>query len=167
MILKINTLTPKTDDPTQDKEIGDSTSLKPALSDFFTAHPEFNFSTFLGDAAFDSYDNYSMLKNDFNFSRACIPLNKRGSKKPHDNFDEFGCPICPKDKTPFICLEKSGGKNRVVIERTINLLKENFSLSKPKSFTTDTIKFDLIFARITQLIWYSVKIVDRFYFNFF
>ncbi|MGL5124052.1 MAG: hypothetical protein ACRC6K_07850 [Fusobacteriaceae bacterium] len=156
-----------------------------------------------------------MLKNDFNFSRACIPLNKRGSKKSHENFDEFGCPICPKDKTPFTCLGKSGGKNRsvrikyvchksipvkstrkntcensctpsgygkcayvypdkdfrmypgiqrntdhfnnlyknrVVVERTINLLKENFSLSKPKSFTTNTIKFDLIFAGITQLI---------------
>lgn len=141
-------------------------------------------------------------------------INKRNSKT-EDNFDEFGCPICPKDGTPFKCLGKSGGKNRsvrikyvchksiplkstrgntcenpctaskygkctyvypyknlrmypgiqrntdhfnnlyknrVVIERTISLLKENFSLSKPKSFTTATIKFDLIFAGITQLL---------------
>ena len=30
--------------------------------------------------AFDSYDNYSMLKNEFGFIRACIPLNLRNSK---------------------------------------------------------------------------------------
>lgn len=205
---------PKTDNPNLDKEVGDSISLKPVLSDFFNAHPEFRFSTFLGDSAFDSYDNYTMLKNEFKFSRFCIPLNKRSSK-PHENFNEYGCPVCPKDNTPFICLGKSGGKNRsmrikyvchksisnkstrintcedpctnskygkctyvypdknlrmypgiernsehfdnlyknrVTIERTINLLKENFSLSKSKSYTTATIKFDLIFAGISQLV---------------
>ena len=88
-------VTPKSDDPEKDKEIGDSVSLKPVLSDFFGIHKSFSYSTFLGDAAFDSYDIYSMLKNEFNFSRACIPL-----------------PVCPLDGTQFTCLGKSGGKNR-------------------------------------------------------
>ena len=56
--------TPKSDNPDVDKEIGDS--------------------------AFDSYDNYSMLKKKFNFERACIPLNRRNSKSTHTDFNEFG-----------------------------------------------------------------------------
>ena len=73
-------ITAKSDNPDKDKEIGDSVSLKPVLSDFFSTHRNFSYTTFLGDSAFDSYDNYSMLKNDFHFSRACIPLNQRNSK---------------------------------------------------------------------------------------
>ena len=60
-------VTPKTDDPEKDKEIADSVSLKPVLTDFFKRHNLFQYSTFLGDTAFDSYDIYSMLKNDFKF----------------------------------------------------------------------------------------------------
>lgn len=102
----------KTDNPDKDKEIGDSISLKPVLSDFFEAHPNFSYSTFLGDSSFDSYDNYSLLKNEFGFSRACIPLNPRNSKSSSANFNEFGNPVCPSDGTQFTCLGKSGGKNR-------------------------------------------------------
>lgn len=102
----------KTDNPNIDKEISDSSALKPVLRDFFKSHSNFTYSTFLGDAAFDSYDNYSMLKNDFHFNRVCIPLNLRNSKKANTSFDEFGTPICPIDKTPFTFLGKSGGKNR-------------------------------------------------------
>ena len=75
--------TPKSDNPDIDKEIGDSTALKPVLSDFFEAHPDLKYHTFLGDSAFDSYDNYSMLN-----------------------------PVCPLNGEQFICLGKSGGKNR-------------------------------------------------------
>ena len=46
----------KTDNPEFDKEIGDSVSLKPALSDFFEKHPTFSYKTFLGDSSFDSYN---------------------------------------------------------------------------------------------------------------
>lgn len=102
----------KTDNPDKDKEIGDSISLKPVLSDFFKAHPKFSFSTFLGDSAFDSYDNYSLLKNEFGFSRACIPLNPRNSKSSSACFNNYGNPVCPNDGTQFTCLGKSGGKNR-------------------------------------------------------
>jgi len=105
-------VTPKSDDPEKDKEIGDSVSLKPVLSDFFDTHKSFSYSTFLGDAAFDSYDIYSMLKKEFNFSRACIPLNNRNSSSSHSDFNQYGNPVCPLDGTQFTCLGKSGGKNR-------------------------------------------------------
>ena len=102
----------KSNNPDLDKEISDSHSLKPVLSDFFKKHPKLSYSTFLGDAAFDSYDNYTMLKNDFSFKRVCIPLNNRNSKNADASFDEHGTPVCPLDKTPFSFLGKSGGENR-------------------------------------------------------
>jgi len=103
----------RSDNPDADKEIGDSTALKPMLSDFFKAHPSLKYSTFIGDSAFDSYDNYSLLLNDFRFERALIPLNPRNSGKAADNnFDENGTPLCPVDQTPMTCLGKCGGKNR-------------------------------------------------------
>lgn len=104
--------TTSSDDPDQDKELGDSTSLKPVLSDFFQAHPRFSYGTFLGDSAFDSYETYSMLKNDFHFRRACIPMNPRNSKKQNASFDAAGTPICPVDKQKFVFLGKCAGKNR-------------------------------------------------------
>lgn len=86
---------PNTDNPDIDKETGDSTAFKPVLSDFFYAHSDLKFSTFLADSVCDSYDNYSMLKNDFNLERACIPLNRRNSKSSYSDFNEFGNPVCP------------------------------------------------------------------------
>ena len=55
----------KTDNPDLDKEVGDSVSLKPALSDFYETHPAFAYRTFLGDSSFDKYDHYAMLRDDF------------------------------------------------------------------------------------------------------
>lgn len=102
----------KSDNPDTDKEIGDSISLKPVLSDFFAAHPNIRHKTFIGDSAFDSYDNYSMLRGGFHFERTCIPLNQRNSKSSDALFDAHGTPICPIDGTPFKYLGKSGGKHR-------------------------------------------------------
>lgn len=108
----------KTDDPTQDKEIGDSSALKPILTDFFKAHPKMHPSTFLGDSAFDSYETYSMLKKDFGFARAVIPMNPRNSKKADASdesdvvFNEVGTPICQKRNEEFTYVGKCGGKNR-------------------------------------------------------
>ena len=102
----------KTDSPGLDKEIGDSTSLEPVLSDFFAAHPTFSYHTFLGDSSFDSYDNYSMLQGDFHFDRMCIPLNPRNSGPAHDNLDNNGIPFCPIDNTPFTYLGPCKSKNR-------------------------------------------------------
>lgn len=105
-------VSPRTDDPEKDKEIGDNIALKPVLTDFYKAHPSFQYGTFLGDSAFDSYDTYAMLKNDFHFSRACIPLNSRNSGSSHGDFNSFGNPVCPVTGEQFTCLGKSGGKNR-------------------------------------------------------
>lgn len=209
------TVTPKSDDPNSDKEIGDSVSLKPVLSDFFSRHPDYSFKTFIGDSAFDSYGNYSLLKNTFGFERVCIPINQRNCKHSDLNFDKYGTPLCPLDNTPFIFLGKSGGKqrsvrfkwvchksvqngstrvctcdnpctsssygkctytypdkdfclypgiprhtehwdnlyrHRVLIERTINLLKDSFGLNYLKTHDTKTIKADVFLAGITQLL---------------
>ncbi len=102
----------KTNNPDIDKEIGDSVSLKPVLSDFFDRHSRLSYNTFIADSAFDKYDNYTMLKNDFGFNRVCIPLNQRNSKTSNALFNEFGTPVCPLDNTPFTFIGKSGGKNR-------------------------------------------------------
>lgn len=107
-------VTPKTNDPDKDKEIGDSTALRPVLEDFFRLHPQQKFSTFLGDAAFDSYDNYAMLKNDFGFARVCVPLNPRNAKASSAALNQFGNPICPLTKEQFTCIGKCAGKNRSV-----------------------------------------------------
>ena len=104
-------VTQKTDNPEHDKEIGDLVSLKPVLTDFFEAHPDFSYKTFFGDSAFDSYDNYKMLQ-DFGFKRMAIPINPRNSANSHKNFDLNGTPVCPADKTPFTFIGYSGGKNR-------------------------------------------------------
>lgn len=104
-------VTKRSDNPDLDKEIGDSSALKPTLQDFFAKHPA-SFSTFIGDSAFDSYDNYSMLIRDFSFERAVIPLNMRNSSNSSANFNASGAPICPLDSTPFVFLGKAGGQNR-------------------------------------------------------
>lgn len=205
----------KTDSPDQDKEIGDSVSLKPFLADFFAAHPNLAYKTFLGDSAFDSYDNYSMLKNEFHFERACIPMNVRNSKTSNAEFNAHGTPVCPLDGSEFKFLGKSGGKNRslrfkwvcpksaqcgskricscdtpctsysygkcvytypdrdfrlypgiprdtdhwnnlyrhrIVIERTINLMKDTFVLDSRKSFRSVSAKADTYLSAITQLV---------------
>jgi len=102
----------KSDSPDEDKTIGDSSSLKPVLSDFFNLHPNFNPGTFLGDSAFDSIDIYSALKDDFGFSKALIPYNPRNeSNLEKVGFNIYGYPTCPKDnsldmKYRGLCREK-------------------------------------------------------------
>ena len=207
----------KSDNPTLDKEISDSASLKPVLSDFYDKHPHFkHYKTFIGDSSFDSYDTYSMLRNDFHFGRICIPINPRNSVSAHTDFDLNGTPVCAKDKTPFIFHGISGGKNRslrykyvcrkfvritasnkftcacgnpctknsykctytyphknlrlypgiprgtdhwdnlyrhrTLIERTINIFKDDFGVAHRRSFSTATAKADIFLAGITQLL---------------
>lgn len=88
----------KTDSPDEDKSIGDSSSLAPVLSDFFSIHPSFHPHTFLGDSSFDSASIYGSLFNDFNFSRALIPYNPRNeSHLKKVGYNEYGYPACPND----------------------------------------------------------------------
>ena len=88
----------KTDSPNEDKSIGDSTALKPVLSDFFSLHPDFHPDTFLGDSAFDTIETYGFLKDEFHFSKALIPLNTRNeSALDKVGYNTYGYPTCPKD----------------------------------------------------------------------
>lgn len=92
------TVDKKTDSPDDDKTIGDSTALKPVLQDYFNIHPHFSPDTFLGDAAFDSYDIYTCLKDTFNFKRAVIPYNPRNESSLKEvGYNEYGYPVCPND----------------------------------------------------------------------
>lgn len=99
--------------PEIDKEVGDSTALKPVLMDFRAAHPTFRYGTFAGDAAFDSYDNYAFLLKEYGFDKALIPINPRNSS-PHDNenFNESGTPLCPRTGEPFKAKGVCAGKHR-------------------------------------------------------
>lgn len=98
--------------PDTDKELGDSASLKPVLSEFFRAHPDFSYKTFIGDSAFDSYRNYTLLKDTFHFQQACIPLNPRNAQRQDACLNDLGIPVCPVNQKPFTYLGKCGGKNR-------------------------------------------------------
>lgn len=90
----------KSDSPDEDKSIGDSSSLKPVLSDFFSLHPDFHPDTFLGDSAFDSIEIYGFLKDEFHFSKALIPYNPRNeSTLEKVGYNTYGYPTCPKDSS--------------------------------------------------------------------
>lgn len=102
----------KSDSPDEDKSLGDSSSLKPVLTDFFSLHPDFTPNIFLGDSAFDVIDIYGFLKNDFHFSKALIPYNPRNeSTLQKVGYNIYGYPTCPMDpnldmKYAGICREK-------------------------------------------------------------
>lgn len=88
----------KSDSPGEDKSIGDSTSLKPVLEDFFSLHPDFHPDTFLGDSAFDTIETYGFLEEQFHFSKALIPYNPRnGSTLEKVGYNLYGYPTCPRD----------------------------------------------------------------------
>lgn len=97
----------KSDSPDEDKTISDSAALKPVLSDFFSAHPDFHPDTFLGDAAFDSADIYGFLKNESGFQKVLIPYNPRNeSSLKKVGYNEYGYPTCPND--PLLAMKYCG-----------------------------------------------------------
>ena len=97
----------KSDSPEEDKTIGDSTALRPILSDYFASHPDLHPDTFLGDAAFDSADVFGFLKNDFGFQKVLIPYNPRNeSTLKKVGFNEYGYPTCPND--PSLAMKYCG-----------------------------------------------------------
>ena len=103
----------RTDNPDADKELGDSCTLLPVLRDFKLRHPGLHYKTFLGDAAFDSYDTYSALLREFQFERAVIPMSRRNTAgKLVAHLDENGIPLCPNDGSQLKFHSVCGGKNR-------------------------------------------------------
>ena len=103
----------RTDNPELDKELGDSSTLLPALQDFKNLHPNLSCKTFLGDAAFDSYDIYRDLLGKCKFTRALIPMNSRNtSSKNEGHLDENGIPLCPHNGTQLKFQGICRGKNR-------------------------------------------------------
>lgn len=90
----------KSHSPDEDKSIGDASSLKPVLSDFFSLHPDFHPDTFLGASAFDSIETYGLLHNHFHFSRVLIPYNPRNeSPLKKVGYNEYGYPTCPNNSS--------------------------------------------------------------------
>ena len=109
----------QTKHPELDKEVGDSTSLKPVLLDFRKAHPALTYGTFAADSAFDSYDNYTFLMKSYGFRRAVIPMNPRNSAASDcKDFNKSGTPLCPLDGTPFICVLLADKLNDVKLARS-------------------------------------------------
>lgn len=103
----------RSDNPDVDKEIGDAKALLPVLRDFQSAHPTLHYSTFMGDAAFDSYNLYGALLGEHGFSRAIIPTNPRNSAAaPSVDLNEHGIPLCPVDKSPLQYMGVCDGINR-------------------------------------------------------
>lgn len=97
----------KSDSPDEDKSVGDSTSLKPVLSDFFSLHPDFHPDTFLGDASFDTIETYGFLKEEFHFSKVLIPYNPRNeSSLKKVGYNEYGYPACPDN--PSLAMKYQG-----------------------------------------------------------
>lgn len=90
----------KSDSPDEDKSVGDSSSLKPILSDFFRLHPHFHPDTFLGDSAFDAIEIYGFLKDEFHFSKALIPYNPRNESALKKVGYKMNTDIPPARKTP-------------------------------------------------------------------
>ena len=102
----------RTNCPELDKEIGDSTSLKPVLLDFRSVHPNLRYNVFSSDAAFDSYDNFKFLLKEYGFEKAVIPFKRKPAADI--DFNEQGTPLCPKDGTPFVFDSKYQVKNRAL-----------------------------------------------------
>ena len=90
----------RTDNPDADKELGDSRTLLPVLRDFKNRHPALHYATFLGDAAFDSYDTYSALLGELEFSKAVIPMNSRNTASRNEVETKFFGPSPASHSAP-------------------------------------------------------------------
>lgn len=97
--------------PEDQKYAFDNASLKPVLAPFLNSLTAHNFSHFLGDSEFDSYDNFGFLKH-CGFEKVFIPLNLRNTRNPQLDVNDDGTPLCPIDKTEFLPDGSCKGKGR-------------------------------------------------------
>ena len=69
-------------------------------------------SIFLGDAAFDTIEIYKSLFEDFNFTKAFIPLKvKLSMDNVKYTFNENGIPCCPHDSS--LPMKREGSKSHL------------------------------------------------------
>ena len=109
-----NSLPDKFDSMEEQKYAFDNASLCPVFSSFRKNIGNNKFTTFLGDSEFDSYDNYSFLR-EFGFSKILIPINSRNSKPQSVTKIPIidGIPCCPNDDLAFFkAAGHCKGKNR-------------------------------------------------------
>jgi hypothetical protein len=100
--------------PEKHKYMFDNASLRPILSSFYERIGGHRFSTFLGDAEFDSYDNFGYLKH-LGFSKVLIPINERNTPESNQPIpvNSANIPCCPKDTSlTFISDGSCKGENR-------------------------------------------------------
>jgi len=84
------------------KDEYDSKTLIPTLKNYFNLHSSFHYKYFIGDAGFDSNDNYDYLYNSKGII-PIIPINPRNTKDlPLPGFTEDGIPTCPRDPSLFM-----------------------------------------------------------------
>lgn len=108
----------KSDSPDEDKSVSDSRLLIPTLKDFFEKHPSIEPEVFLGDASFDTIQNYKDLLTgdtfgkDRHFSKAFIPMNSARNTVGEDcPLNEDGIPCCPRD--PSLPMKQEGNTSHL------------------------------------------------------
>ena len=132
----------KSDSPDEDKSVGDSSSLKPVLSDYFALHPHFHPDTFLGDSSFDTIEAYGFLKDEFHFSKALIPYNPRNeSTLEKVGYNAYGYPTCPKDSSLSMkyaghCHEKGRSDRNKWICPKVHMVKGEWVCDCPEPCST-------------------------------
>lgn len=86
-----------TESADQAKDDYNAKILIPILKNYFSSHPDFKYTYFLGDAGFDAYDNYKYLVKDKHMI-PIIPINRRNSKDVGiPGINEYGIPTCPNN----------------------------------------------------------------------
>lgn len=102
--------------PEDIKNQSDNASLKPIIESFCRYHDITMYNQFLADSEFDSYANFTYLKN-LGFQKVLIPLNVRNSKPENSAlleipYDNDGWPLCPETKDPMVLEGPCNGKDR-------------------------------------------------------
>ena len=113
--LDLNLQLSEATNPAEMKRASDNASLKPILDKFLSLYPDVAFRQFLGDSEFDSFANYSYLK-EHHFEKVFIPINPRNTPETSSNtdiLDENGIPLCPQDPSRAFKADGScNGKKR-------------------------------------------------------
>ena len=157
----------KSDSPDEDKSIGDSTSLKPVLSDFFALHPHFQPNpTCPKDPSLDmkylghchekgraDRDKWGcpkvhMVKGQWvcDCTEPCSTAKKGRTTYTYENMDFRIFPGIQRDTDEW----KSLYKIRTIVERAINHFKINMCVAERRTRNHITTKADVFLAGIAS-----------------